>query len=244
MSIFWIALSLGFLGSFHCLGMCGPIALALPINQFSNAKKLFSILFYNLGRVYTYSVFGIVSGVIGYSIVFAGFQQALSIILGIGLILSVILPQFKFNIKLPAFYYKLSQQLFMRLRGGQISWFFLSGMLNGLLPCGLVYMALSASLATGNILTSVVFMAAFGFGTFPFMILLPFANGFVSVSFRNSIRKVIPVFIGMVGSVLILRGLNLNIPYLSPEIRTSREINCHNERLHSDENTITCKKVK
>lgn len=244
MSYLFIALTLGFLGSFHCLGMCGPIALALPVHLFSVSKKVLAVLFYNFGRVYTYAVFGIISGVIGYSIVLAGFQQLLSVVLGIALIFSVLIPSLKWTITLPKFYYRLSTKFFSQLRSGKLGWYFVSGMLNGILPCGLVYMAFSASLASGDVLKSVLFMAAFGLGTFPMLLALPIVNSYVGLPVRNVMRKTVPIIVGLTGLMLILRGLNLGVPYFSPEIRTMQTIKCHNEQVHSTENNIVCKKVK
>ena len=87
------ALSLGFLGSFHCVGMCGPIALALPLNKTSKFARVVGGLIYNSGRILTYSLLGIIFGLLGKSFVIAGYQQLLSIVLGVLILLIVFLPE-------------------------------------------------------------------------------------------------------------------------------------------------------
>ena len=105
---------------------------------------------------------------------------------------------------------------------------FLIGLLNGLLPCGLVYMAIAGALATGNILYSSLFMACFGLGTLPAMMTMSFAGSFVSLGMRNKIKKSVPYIVGFMGILLILRGMNLNIPYLSPAIGMHKVVEaCH-----------------
>ena len=91
MELVLAAISLGLLGSFHCIGMCGPIALALPVHQYSPFKKYLGIFLYNVGRVTTYTFLGIVFGLLGQSFFLGGFQQILSITIGVLLLLSVIL---------------------------------------------------------------------------------------------------------------------------------------------------------
>ena len=95
---------------------------------------------------------------------------------------------------------------------------FLIGLLNGLLPCGLVYMAVAGALATGNIIYSSLFMACFGLGTLPAMLAMSFAGNFITLSSRNTIKKLVPYIVGIMGILLILRGLNLDIPYISPAL--------------------------
>jgi sulfite exporter TauE/SafE len=86
----WTALVLGFMGSFHCVGMCGPIAMSIPRSSSNFLSLTGSALLYNTGRVLTYSVFGLIFGFLGTGITIGGFQGSLSIILGAGIILGVI----------------------------------------------------------------------------------------------------------------------------------------------------------
>ena len=85
-------LALGFLGSLHCIGMCGPIALALPSQSKSKLSFYSGRLLYNLGRVITYSIMGLIIGLIGQKINLAGYQQIISVILGIAILIAVLLP--------------------------------------------------------------------------------------------------------------------------------------------------------
>ena len=226
------ALTLGFLGSFHCLGMCGPIALALPTGTAKGLKKTGLIISYNFGRMITYSVLGLIAGFIGKSFVIAGFQQLFSIVLGVA-ILSILLfsnafpKTSKLHHQLFLIFAKIKTHLAQLLSGKGPSPLFLIGLLNGLLPCGLVYMGLAGALASGNIIHGAVFMAVFGLGTFPMMLLIPLATDYLSAKVRNQFRKIVPVFVGFMAVLLILRGLNLGIPMLSPQIKNAGSLTCH-----------------
>ena len=77
----WTALVLGLAGSFHCIGMCGPIAFVIPVDRSSKSRMIFQIFLYNLGRIITYSLIGVLFGLIGKGLYLAGFQQRLSILI-------------------------------------------------------------------------------------------------------------------------------------------------------------------
>jgi len=217
------ALSLGFLGSFHCVGMCGPIALALPLNKTSKVARVFGGLIYNLGRVITYSLLGALFGLLGKTFVIAGYQQSLSIAMGILLLVVVFLPENKLNqLRLKGEIFVIIGRIkssFSKLfqKKNYASLFFI-GLLNGLLPCGLVYLGIVGAIATGDSLKGAAFMALFGLGTIPAMLSLSLISNSISLNARNKIRKVIPGFVVIMGLMLILRGMNLGIPYLSPKM--------------------------
>ncbi|MEO6914359.1 MAG: sulfite exporter TauE/SafE family protein [Chitinophagaceae bacterium] len=227
------AFGLGLLSSFHCVGMCGAIAFSLPTQHLAPAKKITGIILYNTGRILMYALMGILFGVLGRTIYLGGFQQSFSIVAG-ALILLVLfgsvlhLPFFRikafkrFNISIQTLIAK-----FMGKPGSKS--IFLLGMVNGLLPCGLVYLAITGALAVGTIAGAAGFMIAFGGGTFPAMFLLSYFGFLVSVSTRNKMKKMVPFVIGLMGVMLIVRGLGLGIPYLSPVIEnhTDTIINCH-----------------
>lgn len=219
------ALSLGFLGSFHCIGMCGPIALTIPVNRSSSINIFKGSLIYNLGRIITYSTLGLVFGSIGQGFAFAGLQSALSITLGVFILLFLVLP--KLTPKIGFIYRELEKvkseirKLFGKHTVGSL---LLIGILNGLLPCGLVYLGIVGSIATGDMLKGALFMAAFGAGTIPAMLAITVARDYISVKFRERIRRTIPVFVGIMGVMLILRGLNLGIPYISPSVAVDNGI--------------------
>ncbi|MDI1355831.1 MAG: sulfite exporter TauE/SafE family protein [bacterium] len=233
MQFLLVAISLGFLGSFHCIGMCGPIALALPLGNSSPIKKTFLIISYNLGRILTYSVFGIFAGIVGKTFALAGYQQALSVSIGVVLLLIVFVPAKythgnSFVPKIFSFFNAVKTEfgkLFLKKGHGTL---FTIGLLNGLLPCGLVYLGIAGSIATGDILNGALFMAAFGLGTLPVMLALPYAGSFIGLATRNTMRKTIPVVVTLTALLLILRGLNLGIPYVSPNVdKAQMTAACH-----------------
>ena len=229
MSFILIPLALGFLGSFHCVGMCGPIALALPIGKWRNSDKILGILLYNFGRVATYGMMGLIFGAIGKGFSMAGLQQAISIILGVCTIAIVLMPSSMSN-RLDA----LTQHIpYMPAVKRSISSLFkqktfyslgLIGLLNGLLPCGFVYMGLAGAIATGASLSGAAFMMLFGIGTIPAMFLVAFSSHLFPIDVRSKIRKAVPVFMFMIGSILILRGMNLGLPYMSPKFDDKGQI--------------------
>lgn len=242
------AISLGLLGSFHCIGMCGPIALALPVHQYSPFKKYTGILLYNLGRVLTYSLLGILFGLLGQSLFLGGFQQIVSISIGVLLLLSVIVTQTNwFNTPRLTFIYGFINKLKLELgnlfsRKG-LHFLFLIGLLNGLLPCGLVYLGIAGAVATGNYLKGAEFMLYFGIGTLPVMYLVAFMGQFITVKYRNYIRKAMPLVVTVMAVLLIVRGLNLGIPYLSPQFeKEHHRVSCCEKS--TDKQEITCSPKK
>lgn len=230
------AFVIGFLGSFHCIGMCGPIAIALPVPNSNNISFFVGRILYNLGRVVTYSFMGAVFGLIGERLFIAGFQQAVSIGLGIVIIISVLLPVKYKNkvIQLPAIQ-KISQPLKKNISAlfskGTISSLFLIGILNGFLPCGFVYIGLAGSIASGNAISGAAVMILFGLGTVPAMFAASVFGKFINLGIRNKIKKAVPVFAILLAAIFIIRGMNLGIPYLSPKITSSiqtvDELDCH-----------------
>ncbi len=216
------ALALGFLGSFHCIGMCGPIAMALPQRENSSIYyKAFQSLSYNLGRVITYGFLGLLLGALGKGLFLGGLQQVVSITTGVLIVLIVLFPVIlPRSIKQASFFqFTWFRKIFSTLiqSKNHLAFLFL-GVINGFLPCGFVYIGLSAALLTGDPINASLFMMAFGLGTIPALFTLSLMGSFISLNFRNKIKKAIPVFSILVGVILILRGMNLGIPYISPMI--------------------------
>lgn len=231
-SLLIAAISLGFLGSFHCIGMCGPIALSLPVHQYGGLKKNFAIILYNAGRIFTYSVLGILFGSLGQSFYMAGFQQWVSISIGVLLLLSVLMPgiwffksvRFSFLTNPVNRLKNYFSELFSK-RG--LRFLFLIGVLNGLLPCGLVYLGIAGAIATEDIFKGALFMVGFGLGTLPIMYSVALFGQFVSLRFRTIIRSAVPYVISAMALLLILRGMNLGIPYISPSFEVKEKtMNC------------------
>ncbi|MFT4753184.1 MAG: sulfite exporter TauE/SafE [Salibacteraceae bacterium] len=218
----WVAISIGLVSSFHCLGMCGPIAFALPLNRATRASQFMGGLVYNVGRLTTYSALGLLFGLIGKSLVMAGAQRALSIGAGVIMIMSILLPKVSKSLNLDSYTFKYMgrlKSLFAKLfKKSSVEHLFFIGILNGLLPCAMVYIALAGAIAEGDALGGMTFMVFFGMGTLPVMLSATLLGGFLSIKVRNNFQKSIPYFVIVIGLLFILRGLNLNIHYLSPEI--------------------------
>ncbi|GAA4239114.1 sulfite exporter TauE/SafE family protein [Postechiella marina] len=215
------AFILGLLGSFHCVGMCGPIAFMLPVDRNNAAKKISQITIYHLGRLLAYSLIGLVFGLIGKSLFIFGYQQQLSIIIGVLMILVVVIPQKtfnKYNFSKPVYkaISKVKWALGTALKKKTMDTFLTIGFLNGFLPCGLVYMALFAAIASGNAASGSLYMAVFGLGTIPLMTTAIYFSHFLKGKARQRIQNAIPVFVVVIGVLFILRGLGLGIPYISP----------------------------
>ena len=232
--MFFSAFLLGLISSFHCVGMCGPLAMSVPVQHLPTQTKNFSILLYHIGRVITYSIMGLLFGILGRHIFIAGIQQKVSIILGASIILIVLYQRiFKKSYTpkvIQLFTYKLYS--FIRFLWGKhsLSGTYLLGMANGLLPCGMVYFALAGALSSSSIEESVLFMLLFGLGTLPLMLSVHIIGAtLLSFSLRNKARKLIPIFLASMGVLLILRGLNLGIPFISPILATEsgKVISCH-----------------
>lgn len=220
------ALLIGFAGSFHCIGMCGPIALALPIKGFSNKTFLPGRFLYNFGRVIAYVFLGGIFGLLGEKLIFAGFQQGLSISLGIFILIILIIPVRYRNILLAV---PVIQRLIGFIKSGISKQFksnglvalLITGILNGFLPCGFVYVGLAAAAAAGTMLKGAAVMVMFGLGTVPVMMAVSTFSKIISISFRRKLSKAVPYFAATLAIIFILRGLSLGIKYISPKLSLS-----------------------
>lgn len=213
------AFMLGFAGSLHCAGMCGPIVLAMPLAGVGRITQITGRLAYNGGRIVTYGVLGIVFGVFGQMLSMVGVQRWVSIGAGTLILLCLFawpLRGSKSLISRPVSRLKfaLGGLLHRRTVGSQ----FLFGGLNGLLPCGLVYVACAAAATTGTIISGVQYMVVFGLGTVPMMFGLGLAGRLLHARLQGRVQRVIPVALAVMGVLLILRGMSLGIPFLSPDL--------------------------
>ncbi len=229
------AFILGLLGSFHCVGMCGPIAFMLPVNRSNTIQKFLQVFLYHFGRLLAYSIIGVFFGILGKSFSIFGLQQKLSIVVGVIMIILVITPYqifIKYNFSKPIYKIiaKVKNSLGVALKKKTPDTFLSIGFLNGFLPCGLVYMAVFGSIASGTIIEGSLYMLFFGLGTIPLMTIAVYAGNFLSQKARQHIQKAIPVFVILIGLLFILRGLGLGIPYLSPKLTVetvSADFECH-----------------
>ncbi len=231
----WSALIFGLLGSFHCVGMCGPIAFMLPVDRSNSTRKVFQIFSYHSGRLLAYSIIGLIFGLVGKRLYIFGIQQQLSIIIGVLMIVVVLTPvktfnKYNFSKPLYRLISAVKTKLGKALKKKTADTFLTIGFLNGFLPCGLVYMAVLASLAMQNALYGGFYMMLFGLGTIPLMTTAIYLGKFLNSTIKQRIQKAIPVFVVIIGLLFIVRGMGLGIPYLSPapviEISSST-IDCH-----------------
>ena len=213
------ALVLGFLGSLHCAGMCGPLALALPATGRSDRDFVAGRLAYNLGRILTYCTLGIVFGLLGKTLLLAGIQRWVSIALGVLLLIAMLTTR-RFAAALPLLFLveRLKSRMAALLRQRTLASLLILGMLNGLLPCGLVYVAAGAALLSGGILPGAQFMLFFGLGTVPMMLVLGLSRKLFPVALRLKLLKAVPISMFALAALLILRGLSLGIPFVSPDL--------------------------
>ena len=215
------ALILGGAGSLHCMGMCGPLMIALPAATGRQRLPWHLPVLYHAGRIFTYAMIGMIAGMAGQSVVFVAGQQTLSLTVGIIILLALFLPKkWRQSIamigpirkgwtKLHALWAKAAKQ-------GGLGWV-LMGTLNGLLPCGLVYAAAAGAAATGAAISGAIFMALFGLANAPILIALSTASARIP-KLQSVSQRIVPIAALTVAALLILRGLALDIPYLSPDL--------------------------
>ena len=222
----FLAFSIGLMSSFHCLGMCGPIAMAAPVIKASWFTEFLSRMTYNFGRIFSYSFIGMIMGLLGNVVLLSGIQQSISIISGIVILLGLI-PFFNVERRLGGNVFHLFQKIrqpFQQLfRQKKLTSVFLLGLLNGFIPCGMVYMAAAGAFAGASFTNGILFMVFFGLGTLPMMYMVSAGFQLAGPALRSKIKSVMPVLIGVVGVLFILRGLNLGIPVISPKFVVTQE---------------------
>ena len=225
----------GLISSFHCIGMCGPIAMMLPVDRSNQAKKTLQIITYHIGRLSAYAAIGVVFGLLGKGLYLAGIQQKLSIFIGIAMIVIILIPEkvfAKYNFSKPVFQLisKIKTILGRQFKNKSYKSLFTIGLLNGFLPCGMVYVALFGAIAMQSESLGVLYMILFGLGTIPMMSSVVYINSFLTIRVRNKIQKLITYFAVIIGILFIFRGLGLGIPYLSPSdmsLFVQSTPNCH-----------------
>ena len=223
-----IAFLLGLVGSLHCAAMCGPLMVALPVTQGKVARFLTARVVYQLGRIATYCLMGIIAGLAGRSLMLAGFQQWISIGAGVAIILGfLVLKKRSASAPIHRLVTKLKSAMAIQLHRRTLGSNAMLGMLNGLLPCGLVYVAAAGAVSRGTVLSGIGWMAAFGLGTTPMMLGISLSGKLVPPSARVKLQRAIPVGVFMLATLLILRGLSLGIPYLSPDLASATPGCCH-----------------
>ena len=231
----YTAFFFGLISSFHCIGMCGPIALMLPVERNNPSKKVIQIITYHLGRLSAYATIGFLFGLLGKGLFLARLQQKLSIFLGIAMVVVILIPEkvfAKFNFSKPIFKLisKIKTTLGSQFKNKSYQSLFTIGLLNGFLPCGMVYVALFGAIAMQNTSFGVLYMLLFGLGTIPMMSSVVYLNSVLTIPIRNKISKTIPYVAICIAILFILRGLGLGIPYVSPSnmsLFVQANPNCH-----------------
>ena len=225
----------GLISSFHCIGMCGPIAMMLPVDRNNEAKKVTQIITYHIGKLTAYGILGLIFGLLGRSFYLAGMQQQLSIIVGVLMIVVALVPEkvfAKYNFSKPVYRIisKVKSSLGQQFKNKSYKSLFTIGLLNGFLPCGMVYVAIFGAIAMQSVSLGVLYMLLFGIGTIPMLTAVIYISNVLSFSFRGTLQKIIPVVAVVIGMLFIIRGLGLDIPYLSPSnmsLFVQSEANCH-----------------
>lgn len=201
---------IGFVGSLHCIGMCGPLTLMMM----GSRRTFSSFVLYHAGRIMVYVLLGLILGIIGHSIQLMELQKVITIVLGAALILLYGIP--KFRNRLESWYYNswfnkqirkvLSRQLSIKKR------WMLSGAANGFLPCGLTYVAAAGAIVLPSYTEAALFMIVFGLGTIPALALFTITGASLATRFKRFIPNTISLIAILSGSLLLLRGLLMTLP--------------------------------
>lgn len=225
----------GLISSLHCIGMCGPIAMMLPLERNNPTKKAFQVLVYHFGRLTAYGTLGLVFGLLGKGLYLAGVQQQMSIFVGIVMIAVVLIPekifaQYNFSKPIYRIISKVKSSLGSQFKKKSPDAIFMIGLLNGFLPCGLVYAALFGAIAMQNEFYGIAYMLLYGLGTIPMMSAVVYMSNMLTNPMRGKMQKLIPIVAVCIGTLFILRGLGLGIPYVSPSnisLFVQQQPNCH-----------------
>lgn len=222
-----LAFFIGLLGSLHCIGMCGPLAFSVPVLKPGYWWLIIDKLSYQFGRIIAYVVLGLCAGLIGRQLWILEFQQGISVISGLLILVAACSRLFKrspsnknFSFLLKPFHQLLSFTL--KHKANHL----IIGIVNGFLPCGFIYLALIGALNTGSIGNAASYMFWFGCGTVPLMLLATLSMSFTGKLLRAKINGVLPYIMVCLGIWFILRGLALDIPYLSPKQQDSSVTIC------------------
>ncbi len=218
----------GFLGSAHCVGMCGGIAALVGAPRCTPKLAVRRQLVYSSGRVFTYAFLGVIAGSASawLSHVSGGllqWQRGFSIAAGVVMVLIGVstFGWFRLKLTLPA---AVSQPVVITLREflGTPDYraAFLAGVLNGFLPCGLVYAFLAFALTTGHPIQGAVLMIAFGLGTIPAMTVVGCGSTFISHHARAKVFKLAAALVIITGGITIYRAVPSRANCCSHEIIT------------------------
>lgn len=215
-----MAMLMGLTGSLHCVGMCGPIMMVMPFHRFAGVRKAAALLLYHLARISVYALMGV--ALFSFREAFRPqVQQYVSVSVGGALLLAGIisfLPRGSRAVSGLPWSGFVRRSLGAFIGSPRLGHIAVAGALNGLLPCGLVYMALSATLSLGSPLQAAMFMYLFGLGTSPALVVVSVVGRRVPFLSAPAFRRLTPIFVFSFGCLFLLRGLNLGVPWLSPRV--------------------------
>jgi sulfite exporter TauE/SafE len=209
----------GLLGSSHCIGMCGGFALTVGLGARGLRANLARQLVYSAGRIFSYGFLGCVAGFAGFwfarrSGAFVPLQAGLSLVAGVLLVAQGLLglglfPGGIFRRSAPPRRSSCLAGTFLGtfLMSPRVSDVFVAGLLNGLLPCGLVYGYLSLASSAASLPAGLATMIAFGLGTVPAMVLTGAGASVVSVAARHRLHRIAAVCVLLTGVLAIARGV-------------------------------------
>jgi uncharacterized protein len=204
--IYWTALVMGLAGSLHCVGMCSPLAIAVTSQRPFISNKIL----YNLGRIFTYGLLGAVAATFGSVISLGPFRDIISfavggffLLMGLGGISGVKIPLITSLINRMTAWLKGNFSFWLKKKNR--SAIVLLGVLNGLLPCGLTYIAMTYCFILPGIQEGFLFMVAFGFGTWPVMFGLPWIVSQTTHRVLFNFNKARAFAFVLVGVLLIAR---------------------------------------
>lgn len=231
----YTAIIFGLISSLHCIGMCGPIAMMLPVDHKNPSKKALQVLIYHMGRLTSYGILGLAFGLLGRGFYMAGIQQQLSIAVGVGMIVLAVVPEkilANYNFSQPVYRLiaKIKSSLGAQFKRKTPDALFTIGLFNGLLPCGLVYAALFGAIAMQNVSMGIAYMILYGLGTIPMMSAVVYVSSLLSMPFRSQLQKAVPIVTVVIGVLFVLRGMGLDIAYISPStmnLFVQANANCH-----------------
>jgi sulfite exporter TauE/SafE len=224
---FGIAIALGLLGSLHCAAMCGPLMLALPVPPGGPGRFVAGRVIYQAGRIATYALLGVLAGLLGKSFFLAGWQRWLSIAIGLAILLGYLFSgRMALTAPVVRLVGRLKAAMSWQLQQRSLRSLALLGMLNGLLPCGLVYVAVAGAICAGTWMDGLIYMALFGLGTTPAMLGIALCRKAFPAAVRLRLRSVVPYAVCSLGILLVLRGMGLGIPYVSPALAGGVPVCC------------------
>lgn len=215
-------LILGLAGGFHCIGMCGPLIMTIPFQVMeSKTKRALAYILYGSGKTLAYGGLGLLVGLIGGQAAQLSAQRYVSIVAGVILLLSVLIPMFfkQINLQPPIitqFTFWVNKHLANQFKNQKLYSYGVIGFFNGLLPCGLVYVAIAAAVSAGCVSNSIMLMLFFGIATMLSLTVFSIVFQKLPTSLKQRLRKFFPYLIIITAVLLILRGMQLGIPYLSP----------------------------